>query len=87
MDKEFSYATEKDHRLLRPILKAAKKLPEYKKKCRMDGNQLVLDGKHYTKGKLHQLPKKLDPMKVVTKSTDETLGFFGKIVPTEQLSS
>ena len=45
VDKEFCYATEKDHRLFRPILKAAKSLPEYKKKCRLDGNQLVLDGK------------------------------------------
>ena len=81
VDKEFSYATEKDRRLLRPILKAAKNLPEYKKKCRLDGNQLVLDGKHYTKDNLHQLPKKLDPMKVATKSTDETLGFFGELCP------
>ena len=33
VDKEFCQATEKDRRLLRPILKAAKNLPEYKKKC------------------------------------------------------
>ena len=31
IDREFCSATEKDHRLLRPILKATKKLPEYKK--------------------------------------------------------
>ena len=81
VDKEFSQATEKDRRLLRPILKAAKNLPEYKKKCRLDGNQLVIDGKHYTKDTQHQLPKKLDPMKVATKSNDETLGFFGELCP------
>ena len=81
VDKEFSQATEKDRRLLRPILKAAKNLPEYKKKCRLDGNQLVIDGKRYTKDTLHQLQKKLDPMKVTTKSTDETLGFFGELCP------
>ena len=45
IDREFSRATEKDRRLLRLIIKAAKNLPEYKKKCRLEGNQLVLDGK------------------------------------------
>ena len=81
VDKEFCQATEKDRRLLRPILKAAKNLPEYKKKCRLEGNQLVLDGKRYNKENLHQLPKKLDPMKVATKSTEDSLGFFGELCP------
>ena len=49
VDKEYSYATERDRRLLRPILKAAKNIPELKKKCRLDGNQLVIDSKRYTK--------------------------------------
>ena len=81
VDKEYSHATEKDRRLLRRILKAAKNLIEYKKKCRLDGNQLVIDGRRYTKENLHQLPKKLDPMKVTTKSSDETVGFFGELCP------
>lgn len=81
VDREFCYATEKDRRLLRPILKVAKNLPEYKKKCRLDGNQLVLDGKQYTKENLHQLPKKLDPVKVATKSTEDAIGFFGELCP------
>ena len=81
VDKEYSYATERDHRLLRPILKAAKNIPEFKKKCRLGGNQLVIDSKHFTKENLHQLPKNLDPMKVTTKSNDETMGFFGELCP------
>ena len=81
IDREFSRATEKDRRLLRPILKAAKNLPEYKKKCRLEGNQLVLDGKRYHKENLHQLRKKLDPMKVATKTTDDSIGFFGELCP------
>ena len=81
VDKEYSQPTEKDRRLLRPILKAAKILPEYKKKCRLEGNQLVIDGKRYTKENLHQLPKKLDPMKITTKSSNEALGFFGELCP------
>ena len=81
VDREFCQATEKDRRLLRPILKAAKNLPEYKKKCRLEGNHLVLDGKRYHKEKLHQLPKKLDPMKVATKTTEDSIGFFGELCP------
>ena len=81
VDREFCRATEKDRRLLRPILKAAKNLPEYKKKCRLEGNQLVLDGKQYHKENLHQLPKKLDLMKVATKTTEDSIGFFGELCP------
>ena len=81
VDKEYSYTTERDRRLLRPILKAAKNIPELKKKCRLDGNQLVIDSKRFTKENLHQLPKNLDPMKVTTKSNDEIMGFFGELCP------
>ena len=81
IDREFSQATEKDRILLRPILKAAKNLPEYKKKCRLEGNQVVLDGKRYHRENLHQLPKKLDPMKVAMKTTEDSIGFFGELCP------
>ena len=87
VDREFCYATEKDRRMLRPFLKAAKNLPEYKKKCRLEGNSLMLDGKRYNKENLHQLPKKLDPMNVTTKSTDEAIGFFGELCPLSNFHS
>ena len=81
VDREFSYTTERDRRLLRPFLKAAKNIPGLKKKCRLEGNKLVIDSKRYTKENLHELPKTLDPMKVTTKSNDQTLGFFGELCP------
>ena len=87
VDREFCYDTEKDRRMLRPFLKAAKNLPEYKKKCRLERNSLVLDGKRYNKENLHQLPKKLDPMNVATKSTDEAIGFFGELCPLSNFHS
>ena len=77
VDKKWSYETEKDRRLPRPILKVAKGLKEYKCKCRLEGNQLVIDGKRYSKDNLDQLPRSLDIMKVTTKS----LGFFGELCP------
>ena len=87
VDREFCYATEKDRGILRPILKAAKNLPEYKKKCRLEGNNLVLDGKRYSKENLHRLPKKLDPMKLATKSSEEASGFFGELYPLSNFHS
>ena len=47
IDKEYSKATEKERRLLRPILKAARKIEKYKTKCRMEGSHIMIDGKHY----------------------------------------
>ena len=47
IDKEYSKTTEKEHRLLRPILKAARRIEKYKTKCRMEGAHVVIDGKHY----------------------------------------
>ena len=80
VDREFSYTTERDRRLLRPILKAAKNIPGLKKKCRLEGNKLVIDSKRYTKENLHELPKNLDPMKVTTKSNDQPWGSLGNCV-------
>ena len=44
INKEYSKATEKEWRLLRPILKAAKKIEDYKGRCRMEGPYFILDG-------------------------------------------
>ena len=81
VDREFCFETEKARRLLRPVLKAAKGLKEYNRKCRLEGNQLVLDSKRYTKDTLDQLPRYLDVMKITTKSDEKSLGFFGELCP------
>ena len=44
IDREYSKATEKE-RVLRPIVKAARKIEEYKGKCWLEGPYLKLDGK------------------------------------------
>ena len=45
IDREYSKATEKERRLLRPIVKAARKIEEYKGNCRLEGPYLKLNGK------------------------------------------
>ena len=81
VDREFCIETEKARQLLRPMLKAAKGIKEYNRKCRLEGNHLVLDGKRYTKDTLDQLPRNLDVMKITNKSDKNSLGFFGELCP------
>ena len=59
VDREFCFETEKARRLLRPVLKAAKGIKEYNRKCRLEGNQLVLDGKKVHKRHPGSTTKKL----------------------------
>ena len=81
LNREYSKATEKEQRYLRPLLKAARHLEKYKKKSRMDGPHIVLDGKHYHRGNLHTLPAELDPFEVTSKSDTNTIAFFGELNP------
>ena len=61
IDREYSKATGKERRLLRPIVKAARKIDKYKGKCRLEGPYLKLDGKRYHRLNAHTLPAKLGP--------------------------
>ena len=81
VNQEYSKATEKEQCYLRPLLKAAKRMEKYKKKSRMEGPHLVLDGKHFYRGNLHTLPSELDPFEVTSRSNSNTIAFFGELNP------
>ena len=81
IDKEYSKSTEKECRLLRPVIKAARRLDKYKGACRLEGPQLVIEGKRYHRQNIHTLPDDLNPMDVTSRSNDETLAFFGELNP------
>ena len=81
IDKEYSKTTEKERRLLRPVIKAARRLDKYKGACRLEGPQLVIEGKRYHRQNIHTLPDDLNPMDVTSRSDDETLAFFGELNP------
>ena len=81
VNREYSKETERNRRLLRPILQAAKKLPEYKDVCRMEADVLNLNGTKFNKDNLHELPVKLNIMEITTKSNADVVGFFGEICP------
>ena len=42
-----------------PVIKAARKMKKYHKKCRMEGTHVVLDGTHYYRENIHTLPPEL----------------------------
>ena len=79
--REYNKETERICSTLRPILKVAKKVPEFKKKCRMEGARFILDGKSNTKENLHKLPEKISSYNVTTKSNSNIVGFFGELSP------
>ena len=81
INRDNNEQTENARRLLRPILKATKQYSEYKTGSRLDGDKLVINGKRYKRNNLHQLPDKLKPMKVATKESSDTIGFFGELCP------
>ena len=73
--------TEHERRLLHPIIKAARRLDHYEGVCRLEGPQLVLDGRHYHRDNLHTLPDDLTTEKLSSKSNEETVAFFGELHP------
>ena len=81
VEREYSKTTEKERRLLRPVLKAARKMTKYHKKCRMEGPHVVLDGTHYYRENIHTLPPELAADKVTSEENNEIIAFFGELHP------
>ena len=81
VDKEYSKATERERRLLRPIIKAARRSENYKGLCRLDGPQLVIDGKRYNRANLHTLPEDLNTTALCSKTNEDAIAFFGELHP------
>ena len=80
-DYEYSPEVERKRRLLLPILRTAKQMESYRKYCRLERDELVIHGRHYTIHTLHRLPEDLNPFKITTQEDDDTIGFFGAINP------
>ena len=81
IDKAYTQEVEHKRRLLRPILKAARRLPEYQGLCRLECDELVLKGKHYSFDRLDRLPNNLNVFNLSSKEDDHTVGFFGELNP------
>ena len=58
---------------IRPVLKEARKNEEFRRKCKMEGSTLVLQGKKFTRDDIHQLPEKLSGFNCTSKSNKDTI--------------
>ena len=81
MDHEYISEIEKKRRTLLPILKAAKQFEDYKKKCRLEDDEVVINGRKYGTDNLHQLPSEIDVFEITSKSNLDCVGFFGALNP------
>ena len=80
-DKEYPPDIERKRKTLLPILRAAKRLTEYKKQSRLEDDKLILKGKPYTVNTLNQLPEELNVFDVSSKQNESVVVFFGEINP------
>ena len=81
MDREYPIEIERKRKILRPILTAAKKQKKYRKRCKMERDELVIKGKHYNVNTINTLPKSLKPDKVSSRCNDNVYGYFGELNP------
>ena len=81
VDLEFTQKVKRECDLLRPIMKAAQSIDEYKGKCTLRKNELRLLDKGYTIDTLDQLPPNLTPFTTCQKSDANTIVYFGELHP------
>ena len=81
VSKEFGERTENERKLLKPILKAANNIKEYKRRCCLEGDHLVIKGHHYGRENLGELPPDISGYKVTSREDEGTIGFFGELNP------
>ena len=80
-DQQYSDETERERRMLRPILRAARRHDNYKGKCRMSGAKLVIKGRNYDRSNLHCLPFEINGYSATSKTQENLIGFFGELNP------
>ena len=83
VDCEYTPDTERSCRILRPYWNAARKLPKFHRKCRLNGDTLIICGLTYTKDDIHKLPEELNGFNLSSKQDEDhnVFGFFGNMNP------
>ena len=81
VDREYPFDIERKRKTLLPVLRAAKRLSNFRKQSWLEDDKLVLKGRIYNVNTLNQLPEELNVFKVTSKENENTIGFFGEINP------
>ena len=81
LDREYCEEIEKKRKLLCPIMCCAKNHTDFKKKCRMEDDTLIIKDKHYTINNLHQLPAEINGFEATSKKQEGVMCYFGELNP------
>ena len=81
INDEYPVEIKKNRDKLRPILRLAKGLPQYRDKCKLSGDRLIINGNTYTVEEMHKLPHDLAPYLAVQKENAECIVFHGELSP------
>ena len=79
VDRDYPIDVEWKRKTLLPVLRAAKRLSNFRKQSWLEDDKLVLKGRTYNVNTLNQLPEELNVIKVTSKENENTIGFFGEI--------
>ena len=81
VDEAYPEIVQKRRMTLRPILKLAKSKTEYKGKCKLDYDSLIIKGIRYTVESLNRLPTDLAPYKTTQINSNTCTIFHGQHSP------
>ena len=81
INEEFPAHMKRNRDILRPILKLAKSIPEYRERCKMQGDKLLINGTHYSINDLARLQPELATFKAAQKTNSESIVFHGELSP------
>ena len=80
-NEEYLLHVKRNRDQLRPILRLAKTLPQYREKSRLEGDRLIINGTHYSVDDLANLPTELATYQAAEKSNETHLVFAGELSP------
>ena len=80
-EESYPSVIQKRRMTLRPILRLAKNKTEYRGKCKLENDALIIKGIRYNTKSLHLLPEDLAPYKSTQISTETSTIFHGQHSP------
>ena len=81
MNEEFPIHIKQARDKLRPVLRMIKTNPNYKDKCRIKGDKLIVNGIGYTVDTLNELPAEISATKAAEKRDSNSIVFHGELSP------
>ena len=84
-NEEFPIHIKRNRDRLRPILRLAKSLPQYREKSKMVSDKLIINGISYGIDNIHTLPLELAAYKAAEKLNETHLVFAGELSPYSNL--